>query len=231
MLKTRMSDGFIKSSDIIYTTILRLQRVGCLHLVLPRANLDRPSIPISTIHLPTGHYPSAHSKPHPQTPTKPPSSAMLVPPALPRCSPCSASPSVHGPASRWHAAGAPRALSPLPRLPLAPVCRDDSALAAISATPNGPHAPSAPNPPLSTPNPTSPSRTFPASFRLLEEDTAVRMSRGSQPSSCWTRRSIDPVPVDIEQSGSVDWVHANRRCGPAREASTWRLHRLLYLLT
>jgi hypothetical protein len=79
MLKTRMSDGFIKSSDIIYTTILRLQRVGCLHLVLPRANLDRPSIPISTIHLPTGHYPSAHSKPHPQTPTKSSSSAHSKP--------------------------------------------------------------------------------------------------------------------------------------------------------
>jgi hypothetical protein len=235
----------------IYTTILRLQGVGCLHLVLPRANHDRPSIPISTVHLPTGHYPSAHSKPHPQTTTKPSSSAhskphppthpqtrtkssssaMLAPPALPRCSPCSASPSVHGPASRWHAAGAPGALLPLPRLPLAPVCRDDSALAAISATPNGPHAPSAPNPPLSTPNPTSPSRTFTVSFQLLEEDTAVQVSRGSQPSSCWTRRSLDPVPVDIEQSGSVDWVRANRRCGPAREASTWRLHRLLYLLT
>ena len=78
--------------------------------------------------------------------------------------------------------------------------------------------------------PTSPSRTFPASFRLLEEDTAVRMSRGSEPSSCWTRRSLDPVPVDIEQSGSVDWVRANRRCGPAREANTRRLHRLLHLL-
>jgi hypothetical protein len=143
-------------------------------------NLTRPS------DLPTGLYPSAHSKPHPhppanpeqvvvfreeeapppthpQTPTKLPSSAMLAPPAPSRCSPCSASPSVHGPASRWHAAGAPRTLSPLPRLPLALVCHGDSAHAAISAAPNSPHAPSAPNPSLST-HPQTPTKpAYPAS--------------------------------------------------------------------